>query len=479
MRVTPARFAPALVLTAALAACQRAGAARSEVVLVLDTDAPLVGELGVHPEISPDSAVDTVRVDILDGSDDVTDVRTFLAPELAEWPLSFGVVPPAEGPARVRIRLFRALLANPGMVSGIAVLDPPPQVTIERLVEVTASDSLRRLRVLLTEDCLGTASTFVSPETTCIDASELAGPPSDGLEEVSTDDPPSVAGTWAPAQEVACSSPAPPSTVCIPGGFSILGEAELAGQSDTHGYDPVPLRPVALSPFFLDTTEYTVGRFRALLARTAFGGRMPIPNQGTGPADENFCTWLGPAVAQNDKLPLNCVPWETATLACQLEGGTLPSEAQWEHAARGRGQRRIYPWGNADSTCCATSASRQASPGDAFHCTGVGIEPVGSHPPTASCHGIGDVSRDGVVDMEGSLGEAMADSLDPYDAPCWTAGGILRDPICQDSMAPGYAARGSNWYSDLNVATAQRVLWTANPDRGWGFRCAYPDKGSP
>jgi hypothetical protein len=139
----------------------------------------------------------------------------------------------------------------------------------------------------------------------------------------------------------------------------------------------------------------------------------------------------------------------------------------------------LYPWGNEDATCCATSASRQATPGLIFNCAGVGIEPVGSHPPTASCNGLGDLSRDGVVDMEGSVGEAMADGLDPYDAPCWTATGILQDPVCQDSMAPGHASRGSNWYSDLNVTTASRFLWSDTPDLGQGFRCAYRDKGAP
>jgi formylglycine-generating enzyme required for sulfatase activity len=403
--------------------------------------------------------------------------------------VSFGVVPPAgeaagagapdSGQVHVRIRLFRALFASPATQNGAAVLEPPRQVTIERVVRATASGGVQRFGVLLTEDCLGTASRFVTPEATCVDASETAGAPTDGLEPVSSDDAPTVAGTWTPAREVPCSASPPPGAVCIPGGFTILGELEFAGQADTFGVDPVPLRPVVVSPFFLDATEYTVGRFRALLARTTFNEAWPQMNNGNDPATSNFCTWRGTTDATGDKLPLNCVHLGSSEEACHLAGGTLPSEAQWEHAARGRGERRLYPWGNQDATCCAESASRESTPGHAFTCTGAGVEPVGSHPPRASCNGLGDLSRDGVADMAGSLDEAMADAIDPYDAPCWSAAGILHDPVCTDATNPNHAERGGNWLSPVNVTMPQRAIFQDSGDFSGGFRCAYPDKGTP
>jgi formylglycine-generating enzyme required for sulfatase activity len=456
--------------------CSSSAAARAEVVFVVDTDAPVVGELALHPELSQDSAVDTLRVDILDASNAVTLVKSFLVPELESWPLSFGVVPPADGQVRVRIRLFRALFASAGSVDGVAVLDPPTQTTIDRFVQLTATGGLQRFRVLLAEDCLGTPANFLSPAT-CVDANDLAVPPTSGLQPVESDHPQSVAGTWAPASEVPCTATAPPTALCIPGGFTIVGETGLAGQSDTHGYDPVPLRPAIVSPFFLDKTEYTVGRFRSLLARGTYQGDMPTLSNGTDPATSNFCTWLGSTDGVNDRLPLNCITLKLAMQACQADGGTLPTEAQWEHAARGRGQRRLFPWGNEDATCCAASVDRQSTPGFVSSCTAEGIEPVGSHTPTAACNGLGDVSRDGVLDMDGSMTEAMADAIDPYDAPCWTSAGILHDPLCMDSTSPGTTGRGSNWISSITITTPTRFFFDILSVQSQGFRCAY--KGSP
>src|SRR5271155_3312180 len=77
--------------------CGDTAPARPQLVIVVDTDAPLIGELASHPELSNDAAIDTVRVDVLDANDTPQTIRTFVVAELAEWPVSFGVLPAHDG----------------------------------------------------------------------------------------------------------------------------------------------------------------------------------------------------------------------------------------------------------------------------------------------------------------------------------------------------------------------------------------------
>jgi hypothetical protein len=448
--------------------------ARPQLVVVVDTDAPVVGQLASSPGVSEDASVDTLRVDVLDEQDHVTETKSFLLPDTSDWPASFGVEPGNGPDIRLRVRVFRGLLAAAGFTQGVATLDPPPTATIERIVHVSApSSGVTTIELFLTEDCLGTPSSFAAPQTTCIDGRELAGPPTDGVVALGSVMPPTRVGTWKKAFEVRCSAKAPASSmaVCIPGGFSILGSTVLAGSSDQFGFDPVPLRPVVVSPFYLDTTEYTVRRFRSLLAKHQYHGTMPAL-AGMNP----FCTWLGTADTSLDDYPLNCVTWTAAAEICQLEGGTLPSEAEWEHAARGRGRSLDYPWGNEDPTCCAATLARQSTPGLYFACKGEALQPVGSHVDRAACAGLADISRDGVIDLEGSVVEAVFDDLQPFDAPCWSKPGIPVDPLCLVTSSPGHAARGNGWASYLLTPLPTRYLSEDATDT-MGFRCRY--QGGP
>ena len=235
----------------------------------------------------------------------------------------------------------------------------------------------------------------------------------------------------------------------------------------------------------MDRTEFTVARLRAL---QGFPSSMsPTPPSAATPdmnPFEAYCTWTPTG---NDALPVNCIQWEAAQRACSLSGGTLPTEAQWEHAARGRGRRFLYPWGNAAATCCAASASREGVPpsqgGPAVECGamgGSGIEPVGSHSDAQPCQGIADVSLDGVLDMGGSVSELLLDHAAPFDAPCWSAPGIATDPACLDAAYTDQSARGGYWNGGLAVTLSPLRQIGPQPsgevsgNAGSGFRCVYP-----
>ena len=453
-------------------ACSPATAVRSQLLVVIDTDAHLAGELASRPDVSPDAAVDSLRIDVLDTANVAYDTNLFLVPEIANWPVSFGVVAAGTGATvRLRVRAFRARFAEPGTEFGKATLDPPVEVTLDRLVFIPIPASgMATVRVLLSMDCLGIASSFTAPETTCVDTGRPAVAPDEGVESASdTSLPPTRAGTWPYAVERPCHSSPADGTACIPGGFGVLGDYSAVGFAEVPQMEPIPLHAVVVLPFLLDRDEVTVGRARQLV----LSGALPKTalEWSSDLVLAAYCTWLGTDVESNDPLPLNCVAASTARQICALVGGTLPSEAQWEYTARGRGQGRRYPWGDDDPTCCALSMSRAPGSSDPV-CPGSGPEPVGSHLPSASCAGLGDVTRDGVRDMAGSVGEIVLDSWEPYSAPCWGRG-VLLDPVCQVEGAAS-EMRGGDWTSSfVGALLVERLLSGVGVSAG--FRCAYQD----
>lgn len=462
------RFALGMVVLAAAAACSDMAPARAQLLVYVDTDAHVSSELLVRADLSGDATVDTLRVDLLDGTGRT---NTFFVADSASWPVSFGLLPGTSAPARVRLRLFRVLFANAGVENGGAVLDPPPEVAIDRLISLYWPDSgVRSVRIVLAADCLGKPSSFLSPVSTCVDAARRSAGPTVGVDSLEGPPPASSVGTWRPALDVPCSSRPVPGRACIPGGFDILGDASEVGLT-TPNLDPLPYRPVLVSPFALDTLEVTVGRFRQLVLAGRYQGALPEMAMIPGDPGSDFCTWHGPDTDVADAYPLNCIDKVSAETACEAFGGRLPTEAQWNHASRGRGQRREFPWGNTDPKCCTESAARGGL-GPAS-CGPQGAEPAGSHPPSR-CNGVGDVSRDGIIDMGGSLSEAMLDDIEPYDGPCWTAENILRDPQCTVANPIGTLSKGGSWADGFGVSAAPlRYFYNLGPQ--FGFRCAYPD----
>lgn len=468
------------------AACSDTAPPRAQLLIVIDTDAHVVGEIASRPEVSPDATIDTLEIEVLDDQNRFVDENTFLVADTSNWPLSFGIEPSAELGTEVRIWIhaFRALFASSGTTgNGTATLASPPQVTIDRLIAVPLpSSGVSQVRVTLRYDCLGTPSSFGSPLQTCLSKALPKGDPHDGLDAADASLSSSV-GTWPPAIEVPCKSTPSATQVCVPGGFFVLGDLGAVGAGLTTDYEPVPLRPVILSPFLIDKYEFTVGRFRALVNEGVFSGTMVNANAPSDPTNQ-YCTWLGSSDGANDALPLNCVPYDSAVALCD---GLLPTEAEWEYAARGRGERYDYPWGDAEPQCCSASLDRSGPPLYPGTCTGIGIEPVGSHAISAQCVGtdasgateaMGDVTRDGIYDMAGSLSEALADSLQSLSAPCWNTSAILTDPLCTAANAAP-AMRGAYWNAGLASALLP-LRYNAATDGSptEGFRCAYKD-GAP
>jgi len=209
--------------------------------------------------------------------------------------------------------------------------------------------------------------------------------------------------------------------------------------------DSQPHHQVMLDAFDIDRCEVTVARYDACIEQGGCSDR---------PASEE-CN--SASLGRVDH-PANCVSWEQAAAYCDWAGGTLPTEAQWERAARGL-DTRVFPWGDNTGQAC----SRAVMGGD---CEWESTEPVGIRPDGAS--------PDHVMDMAGNVAEWVSDWYDPqyYEtSPELEPQG----PATGDQRV----VRGGHFGSTLAEI---RVLTRAADDPAealpaYGFRCTYQPPG--
>lgn len=443
------------------AGCEEEAEPRPQLELFIDVDMVVPSQLE-SDELSPDAAVDTLRIEVLTSDRELVDARIFTLTSPEALPLSLGIPSSVatNGKVLVRVRAFRAIYSSPGRQEESAVLDPIQQVTIDRLVELELpSEGFETRSVTLHGECMGTPSRFSvgdQPNRTCVDADRLEVDASEGIDTSPSET--SSAGSWARARFVPCTTEPPEGTVCIHGGLTILGDPLFLPRSE-YEESPLPLRVAFLSPFFMDVTEATVGRIRD---EVAAGYDGPLPESFEERAG---CSWETEA-----DLPVNCINYAVADGICAAREGTVPTEAQWEYVARGRGERRTYPWGSQAPTCCMTSIGRVDG-----MCPDSGLEPVGSHLGTEDC--LGDVSYDGVIDMAGSVAELTRDSIASFADECWAppkdAPQILEDPVCE--AAVGRMARGASWRHFFGDAPVPIRRTFAESSTDHGFRCVYQD----
>jgi hypothetical protein len=121
-----------------------------------------------------------------------------------------------------------------------------------------------------------------------------------------------------------------------PGSFS-MGDANQE-------IDETPVHTVEITNgFLMSKSEVTVGQYRACIE-----ARWCTDPDYYSPDGNLKCTWHMPNDAN---LPVNCLNWHQARTFAKWMGGDLPSEAQWEYAAKSQGQDHKYAWGNQDPTC--------------------------------------------------------------------------------------------------------------------------------
>ncbi|HET7540974.1 MAG TPA: formylglycine-generating enzyme family protein [Polyangiaceae bacterium] len=304
--------------------------------------------------------------------------------------------------------------------------------------------------------------------------------------------PPPVAPSCT--QPLDCNVESACTTLFVPGGTFPMGRSEDGVDAYLGRAEEQPEHLVSLSPFWLDKYEVTVGRFRRFFEAyttnevAADAGAIPsVPASGWRPewnsqlprdqaalanamvaantdCNASFRTWT--AAAGNDEcLPLNCVSWYLAFAFCIWDGGRLPSEAEWEFAAAGGEQNRLFPWGasaptpeNAVFNCSASGSS---------DCTPADIRPIG---PVRTA-GLG---RFGQADLAGSVMEYTRDIYDPNFYVLAAATAMNAVNLSQDTVAHASPLRGGNYINPggLLRAAARIALPRASLDDGVGWRCA-------
>ena len=227
--------------------------------------------------------------------------------------------------------------------------------------------------------------------------------------------------------------------VFIPGGAYKRGRTHLLPDDGLQWWpdlleDERPVKTIAVDPFYLDAHEVTNQDYAAFVKATRHRAPYNWP-QGAPPKGK-------------EKMPVAAVDWNDACAYCQWAGKRLPSEAEWERAARGLAEGQKYPWGDKDPTKKQACFDTMRGPCEA-----------GQFPPNYF----------GLYDMAGNVWEWTAD----YYERQWYSKSPGRNPT---GPATGQyrVIRGGSWSDVAKYLTNSYRSWARPLERSpnIGFRCA-------
>jgi sulfatase modifying factor 1 len=361
------------------------------------------------------------------------------------------------------------------------------------------------LLILVTLACVGPKDSAAPLDTGDSDATGDTGDTGDtgSVERLDRDGD----GWYAPADgipqaEIDCDDADPYVTPelwrYIPAGPFLRGD-------DDH-YATSPQREIQLSAYCMQVYEVTVVDYASFLEAAWDEGGFEAAEDGLygldgalwvdtvdgdDPVPERI-TWDGGVVLLEgyELHPMNEVTYAGSRAYCQSLGGDLPTEAQWEKAARGGCElgsdasrcddddARSWPWGDEEVSCelanysWVVGYSDDGMPNAFEHCIGDTLE-VGSYP--------GDTSPYGLRDVAGNISELVLDWFDegyyaesPDSDPMGPDEGGFMDPT--GGWVEARVARGAGWAGDVEFTTtfARTPEPVGTTSNGMGLRCALP-----
>lgn len=260
----------------------------------------------------------------------------------------------------------------------------------------------------------------------------------------------------APAT-VACGDvvDSPPRTIHVPEGTFVMG-------TDVPVFDqPVSMHEVSVGAFEIDQSEVTERRYRECMDRGPCTAPMEDSSLSCNSGKQGF-----------DDHPVNCVTHTQAKVYCDWRGMRLPTEEEWEYAAR-YDDGREFPWGNEPPDVTRFNSVGADGWGDDGY---PGTAPVGSFPA-------GD-SALGIHDFVGNVWEWTESQYCEYPAlPCRSCPeGETCNDACARCSSPWRIMRGGA-YSD-SADAIYSFYWRGYEALGFfihylGFRCARSAQGTP
>ena len=265
-------------------------------------------------------------------------------------------------------------------------------------------------------------------------------------------------GCGGDGEEIGTDSALPPplrGMVRIPAGSFEMGSNTPAASDDEQ-----PVHTVSVDVFDIDIYEVTVGNYRKFIQQTEHS-----------PPDWEAVAHYSPT----DDHPIVLVSWHDAMAYATWAGKRLPTEAEWEKAARSGLIQQTYPWGNAapNGAQCNFAdrnlklywwADKNAGDGHGY------TAPVGSYP--ANGHGIHDMAgnvREWCLDAYDTGFYAISSAVNPVSG----ASTIAEIPQAFGNVGTPRVVRGGSWLAtSLGVRNATRLqLHPSTPNNSVGFRC--------